>query len=165
MKIKFKNYLFIFCTLTVSCFLAYYPYLKQINDPPPLYGVVVDFHNNRLSYDIIKSNYSQLSEKGYDVKAEDGFVTIRKNDLEINLNLNKEIDRERKPKVRYVHNAGFIFDVVEYKYYADGLTIEIAYKTTIFSKKPVVLSQLYDLYNDLQVQSVDDSFKNDIGNF
>ena len=115
-----------------------------------MHGVVVDFHNSRLSYDIIKSNYLQLSEKGYDVKAEDGSVTITKNDLKINLNLNKKIDSERKPKVSYVHDVDFIFDTVEYKYYADDLTIEITYKTTIFSKKPVVLSQLNDLYNDLK---------------
>ena len=150
MKIRLKKYLFILCTLIVGCFLPCYPYLKQINAPPPMHGVVVDFHNSRLSYDIIKSNYLQLSEKGYDVKAEDGSVTITKNDLKINLNLNKKIDSERKPKVSYVHDVDFIFDTVEYKYYADDLTIEITYKTTIFSKKPVVLSQLNDLYNDLK---------------
>lgn len=156
MKTKFKVFLLLLFVF-IYTFLLCYPYIKQINDNPPLYGLIVDFHNNRISYDIIKSNYSQLSDKGYEVKTEDETVTITKNDLVITLELDEGVDKYSEPRVRYYHNVEFIFDTVEYRYYEQGIAITIIYETTIFSRKPVVLHILRELYNDLQANSINES--------
>jgi len=144
MKTKTKVFIFLLCICT-AIFLLCYPYVKQINEEPPLYGLVIDYHDDRLSYDIIKSNYSRLQEKGYNVNAEDETIIISKDDLVITLDLNKETDKNFQPKVSYYHNVNFIFDTVKYNYSEQGLTITVIYKTTIFSKEPVVLSQLKNL--------------------
>lgn len=154
---KTKKVVVFIVNMCMGIFFMCYPYIKQIKDTPPLYAAVINYHKDRLSYDIIKSNYSRLSEKGYIVKTEDENIIISKNDLTITLALNKEKYKDFKPKVKYYHNVKFIFDTVEYKYYEPGLTIKIIYKTTIFSKKAVTISQLRELYNDLEAENVDDT--------
>ncbi len=149
MNVRVKSVMLSLCICISFVLLLCYPYIQQIDDPPPLYPLVVDFCDNRLSYDIVKSSYEQLSEKGYKVKTENDTVTIKRKELEITLKLDKGVDKNFEPRIRYFHNVSFIIDTVKYRYSEQGLSMSIDYTTTIFSKEPVVLNLLQDLYNDL----------------